>query len=220
MEVPPDTHLESLLKYPLICYFKDGFDMKRSMRELETKGIDNLASSRFDSIACVLSKVQGQHVTPIDEYMKAKVGECFKTVIPWNRSIKLVIHRRFKIIRIPLHLCNDLTIERIGSTLGEVVEIYNIRHTFDTAEVTVSLNESRIMHKSLKIIEGSQSFQVWIQEVKKNYFETSSETSSEFEITSGRSPDREENIISPIVQLRSATIVQIRMIMMILILTN
>lgn len=47
------------MKFGYVCYFKEGYVMRRSIKELEYKGItDYLTTSRFDSIFCIINKVQ------------------------------------------------------------------------------------------------------------------------------------------------------------------
>lgn len=86
------------------------------------------------------------------------IRQCFKEVIPWSKDIKQVIIKRFEIVGIPLQLWNDLTIHKIGSTLGEVKEIHDNSYTFDVAEVTVIV----MLQKSVKLKSKQNSYYVWV----------------------------------------------------------
>lgn len=57
--VPKDVALEKWLEHACVCYFKDGYDVKKSLWELEEKGIDYLVGNRFNYVSCMVSKVQG-----------------------------------------------------------------------------------------------------------------------------------------------------------------
>lgn len=79
-EVPRHVPFEEILKHGVVCYFKDGYDTRTSIRELEYKGIlDNLATSRFDSISCIINKIQKSEniVESIDDTTMEKIKECF-----------------------------------------------------------------------------------------------------------------------------------------------
>lgn len=82
---------------------------------------------------------------------------------------------------IPLHLWNELTIYEIGSCIGKVKKIHN-KYSFDTAKVTIILDERRILQKLIKLKEGNQSYNIWIQEIKEHVTNVN-ESSSEFEVT-------------------------------------
>lgn len=51
VEVLTYVSLEKGLEKALVCYFKGGYSMKKSIREVEDEGIVVLASSRFNSIS-------------------------------------------------------------------------------------------------------------------------------------------------------------------------
>lgn len=59
VNVPIDVGLENGLQRGYICYFQEGKSMKTTERELEAKGVDNIAMSRFNTLSCIMSKVQG-----------------------------------------------------------------------------------------------------------------------------------------------------------------
>lgn len=73
---------------------------------------------------------------------------------------------RFEITRIPIHLWSDLTVTKIGQCLGEVIEIHDVKHSMDTAEVTIRLDERRIIQKSIILKEGQYIYFVWIHKIK------------------------------------------------------
>lgn len=65
--------------------------MRRSVRELEDMGVvQNFATSRFNSISCIVSKVKKNHcgVEWIKMEVLEKVKKWFGNVIPWSRNIK------------------------------------------------------------------------------------------------------------------------------------
>lgn len=55
---------------------------------------------------------------------------------------------------------NYYTIEKIWSYIGKVKEIHNIKHSFDTSEVTIILDEKRLLQKSLVIKEGDHKYHI------------------------------------------------------------
>lgn len=76
------------------------------------------------------------------------------------------MRRRFEITGIPIHLWNELTIESIGSCIGKVKEIHDVKHSFDTTELTIDLDERRLLQRSVTVIEGGFKHQVWTQVMK------------------------------------------------------
>lgn len=103
-----------------------------------------MATSRFDSTSCT-RKVDGKNNIPWEEANLEVLKSRFSVVVPWSRFMKQVITRRFEIIGIPLHLWNDLTLHSIGSCLREVVEIHNLKYSFDTTKVTIRLDDRIIL---------------------------------------------------------------------------
>lgn len=45
-------------------------------------------------------------------------------------------------------------------------EIHNIKHSFDTTNVTIALDERRLVYRSVVLKEENYKFHVWIQEIK------------------------------------------------------
>lgn len=133
------------------------------MEELQIKG---LGMSRFDSLACVVSKFHGAQNTKIDEEALEKLKGYIQKVIPWSRDVRPASLTRFKIVGIPLHLWNDLTIEKIGSTIGEVKEIHTLKQCFYSAEVSIIFDDTRTLGKSLVLKEGNYKYQINIKEIK------------------------------------------------------
>lgn len=87
-------------------------------------------------------------------------------MVPWRKTIKHTFIRRFEILGLPLHLVNELTIHKIGSCIGEVVEVHHVRYNFESAEVSVILNDDRECQKSIRVKEGLNEYKVWIDEIQ------------------------------------------------------
>lgn len=125
--------------------------MEKTKRLIEEKGYSNLAMSRFDSIACVISKAEGLQVLELEHEVLQDLKTCFKEVIKWSKNIKQVVNKRFEIIGLPIHIMNEYTIRKIGSCIGEVTAIHNQKQYSDTAEVSINLNDKRECQKSINV---------------------------------------------------------------------
>lgn len=109
IEVSRDVALEGLVK-AYVCYF-DG--VEKTIRKLEGFGVEGLGISRFDPTSYLISKVANNDLVVLNEATLENLRKCFKTIIPWNRDIKQKARKKLEITRIPIHLWNDLTIEKI-----------------------------------------------------------------------------------------------------------
>lgn len=168
IDIPTHDTQMDWLKNAYICYMKEGKNLAQTTLEMEELQIEGLGMSKFDSISCIVCKLQGLDNMALDNFALEKLKGCFQSIIPWSREIKPVIIRSFEITGIPLHLWSDQTISKIGSTISEVKEIHNLKQRFDSAEVSISLDEKRILQKSLILKEAGHSFQVWIQQMKEH----------------------------------------------------
>lgn len=84
IEVPTDRNLEVELQKSVVCYF-DGVNIKATKKLLEEKGLANMAISRFDSIVCMVSKVEGLQVLVIEDETVKPITTCVKMVVKWNK---------------------------------------------------------------------------------------------------------------------------------------
>lgn len=82
VEVPTDNELEKGLKKSFIGYFKEGHSYRSTMHEVESKAIQGLATSRFDSISCIITKIDGLQVLTMEEKEVESIRACFAKVIP------------------------------------------------------------------------------------------------------------------------------------------
>lgn len=145
VDVPTNVGLERGLEKALVYYFKDGVSMKKPVREVEDKGIEDLAFSKFDLASCLKSKVNRFRVLNIKDKELESIKTFFIKVIPWNKQIRQVINRRFEIVGLPIHIWNDLTIHKIGSCLDEVTKIHDQKHNFNNVELSLNLNHERVL---------------------------------------------------------------------------
>lgn len=125
-----------------------------------------------------------------------------QSITPWTKDIKQVIARRFEIVGIPLHPWNDLTIYKIGNTIGVVKEVHNMKYSYDydTAELITVSDDRRILQKSLRLNEDSHVYNIRIQEIKVRECQEEEQTSeSEFELiepVNTVQPQSDEEMIS------------------------
>lgn len=108
------------------------------------------------------------------------IRSCFRDAIPWNKSIKQVVIKRFEIIGIPIHLWNNLTIDKIGSCIVEIIEVHPRMHNLINAEVSIKVNEEMRLIRRVKVKEGGNTFNTWIQPISIKEDESIVETQSDF----------------------------------------
>lgn len=138
IEVPINENIEKRLQNAFVCYLREGLTIRRVVEDIGEKRWNELTMSCFDSHACIIRKVRKDDNVPIHNEKVEVFKSYFKEVIPWNTKIEQVVIRRFEIVGIPLHLWNELTINKIGSCIGEVVEIHDLRYSFDLVEYTIN----------------------------------------------------------------------------------
>lgn len=76
--VPTDVELEKGLQHAYIGYFKEDWDLQKTKRELETKGIDSLAMCRFDSLSCVITKFNVMEKMSMNNTCLDRIKNCFQ----------------------------------------------------------------------------------------------------------------------------------------------
>lgn len=63
-------------------------------------------------------------------------------------------------------LWDDYTISKIGNNIRGVTWSHTIKYLFDSVEVSINVDDNKILCKSLFFKEGNHKFNVWIQEIK------------------------------------------------------
>lgn len=82
MDVLIDKNLEKRLKNAYVCYLKDGVFVRRVAENIGEKEWTELVISRFDSFACIISKVNKENDEPIEEDKVDLFKSYFKEVKP------------------------------------------------------------------------------------------------------------------------------------------
>lgn len=82
IEVGTDKEIEEWFGNALICYYKDGLNLKTAKEMLQYKGLGELVISSFDSFLCIISRVECMKDCPQEERTQQKLRKYFQHNIP------------------------------------------------------------------------------------------------------------------------------------------